>query len=172
MTSPVLETERLILRKPGPQDTDTVLEFFLSDRAKHVGGPYTLGGAWRQFAAEVGHWDLLGFGMWAVTRKGDDQILGLIGPWCPADWPENEIGWLVFGDAEGKGIAFEAARAALDHAFDTLGWTTAVSYIDHDNARSIALAERLGAVSDPGAPRPKPDHPCLVYRHPAPGERL
>lgn len=167
--SPVLTTDRLILRKPGGRDTDTVLAFFQSDRAEYVGGPYTLGRAWRHFASEVGHWDLLGFGMWAITLKGDDRILGLAGPWCPADWPEPEIGWLVFDGVEGKGIAFEAAQATLAHAFGTLGWTTAVSYIDHDNARSIALAKRLGAVLDPDAPQPKADYDCLVFRHPTPG---
>jgi RimJ/RimL family protein N-acetyltransferase len=51
------------------------------------------------------------------------------------------------------------------HAFRDLGWTTAVSYIDPDNARSIALAERLGAVRDRGARQPVFDKPCLVYRH-------
>lgn len=165
---PTITTDRLILRKPAARDVDTVVAFFLSDRAAHVGGPYTLGKAWRQFAAEVGHWDLLGFGMWAVTTKDSDQIIGLIGPWCPADWPETEIGWLMFEGSEGKGYAFEAAQAAVRHAYEVLGWETAVSYIDQDNKRSIALAERLGAVYDPEAPQPKPDQPCLIYRHPRP----
>lgn len=164
----VLTTERLILRKPAAHDVDTVVTFFLSDRAAHVGGPYDQGKAWRQFAAEVGHWDLLGFGMWAVTTKESDQIIGLVGPWCPIDWPETEIGWLMFEGSEGKGYAFEAAQAAVSHAFTELGWDTAVSYIAEENTRSIALAERLGAVYDPNAPQPKPDQPCLIYRHPRP----
>ncbi|MEX0366522.1 MAG: GNAT family N-acetyltransferase [Ruegeria sp.] len=167
-SNPTLETERLILRKPAGRDTDAMLQLFQSDRAVHIGGPYSLGRAWRHFASEIGHWDILGFGMWAVTTKDDDQILGMVGPWCPADWPENEIGWLVLPEAEGKGIAFEAAQATIRHAFEVLGWETAVSYIDADNARSIALAERLGATLDPDAPQPKIDTPCLVYRHPRP----
>ena len=166
--TPTLTTERLILRRPNGGDWPRVRDFFMSDRAEHIGGPHTLGKAWRNFAAEVGHWDILGFGMWAVTLKGDDTVLGLIGPWCPADWPETEIGWLIFDGSEGKGIAFEAARAAVDHAFSVLGWDTAVSYIDPANTRSRALAERLGATYDPNAPQPKPDEPCLVYRHPKP----
>ena len=55
-----------------------------------------------------------------------------------------------------------------DFAFGTLGWTTLVSFIDPENNRSIALAERLGAACDD-----RIDHPdgglTLVYRHPAPG---
>lgn len=167
--TPTITTDRLILRKPEARDVDSVIAFFQSERASMVGGPYELGTAWRQFAAEVGHWDLLGFGMWAVTKKDDGQTIGLVGPWCPADWPENEIGWFMFEGAEGKGYAFEAAEAVLRHAFDVLDWDTAVSYIDQDNARSIALAERLGAALDPEAPQPKPHRePCFVYRHPRP----
>lgn len=170
MTQPILKTDRLILRKPASQDIDTVVSFFLSERAAHVGGPYTLARAWRQFAAEVGHWDLLGFGMWAVTTQDSDDIIGLVGPWFPADWPETEIGWFMFEGSEGKGYAFEAAQAAVAHAFGTLGWSTAVSYIAAENTRSIALAERLGATLDPDAPQPTPGKPCLVYRHPNPQE--
>ncbi|MEL7026999.1 MAG: GNAT family N-acetyltransferase, partial [Pseudomonadota bacterium] len=50
--------------------------------------------------------------------------------------------------------------------FTELGLSTLVSYIDPENARSIALAERLGAVRDDEAEKPE-DNP-LVYRHPTP----
>ncbi len=166
-----LSTQRLILRQPAPHDMDAVMAFFQSDRAQYIGGPYTRAAAWRQFATELGHWQINGFGMWAVTLRGNDTILGLVGPWFPADWPERELGWMMFPAAEGKGLAFEAASAARSHAFDVLGWDTAVSYIDHGNHRSIRLAEKLGAVLDPVAAPPKPDAPCLVYRHPAPQVR-
>lgn len=165
----MLHTKRLILRRPAGRDWPVVRDFFMSPRAADVGGPHDLGRAWRHFAAEVGHWDILGYGMWAVTLRGDDTIVGLIGPWSPADWPETEIGWFILDPGiEGTGIATEAARAAITHAWDVLGWSTIVSYIDADNTRSIRLAEKLGAVLDPAAPQPKPDQPCLVYRHPRP----
>ena len=167
----MLLTQRLLLRRPAAQDWPGARDFFMSDRAAGIGGPHDLGRSWRHFAAEVGHWAIHGFGMWAVTRHGDDRALGLIGPWCPADWPETEIGWLIWDPAvEGTGIATEAATAAIRHAYEVLGWSTAVSYIAPDNARSIRLAEKLGATLDPEAPQPKPDTPCLVYRHPRPEE--
>lgn len=160
-----IETERLILRRPAPRDQDICVDFFMSDRAVGVGGPFDLHAAWRHFAYELGHWEIYGFGMWAVTMKGDDTILGLIGPWFPADWPEREIGWMVFDGAEGKSIAFEAAEAAIEHARATLGWTDFVSYVSEGLTRSANLAERLGAQIDPNASGPDA-HPCLVYRHP------
>ncbi len=174
MTAPVavLETERLTLRRPAARDWPQARDFFMSDRASGIGGPDTLGVAWRAFATKLGHWQIHGFGMWTATRKDDDTALGMFGAWCPADWPENEIGWFIFDqDTEGTGIAFKATRAAVDHAYATLDWQTVVSYITPGNARSIALAERLGARHDPNAAAPWPNTPCLVYRHPIPQPR-
>lgn len=168
----VLETDRLILRRPAPRDWDGFREFALSDRAAGIGGPFSLRDAWRVFCAELGHWTLLGDGMWAVTVKGDDTARGFIGPWHPIDWPENEVGWTIWrAEDEGTGIATEAARAAIDHAYDVLGWDTVVSYVGADNPRSAALAEKLGAVVDPDAQQPRPETPYLIYRHPRPEAR-
>ena len=170
MSQHILRTKRLTLRRPAPRDQDAAVAFFQSDRAVGVGGPYDLGAAWRHFAYELGHWEIYNYGMWSVTLKDDDTILGLVGPWTPLDWPEPEIAWMIFEGAEGKGIAFEAAKAAIDDVRTRLGWKDFVSYIKPDITRSIALAERLGANLDPTAKTPN-DFDCLVYRHPKPKER-
>jgi len=164
-----LHTERLTLRRPRPGDWPAFRDFMLSDRAVAFGSHGHEGRAFRSFAAELGHWEIFGFGMWAVTRTGDDACVALVGPWSPPDWPEREVGWMVLAaEAEGQGIAFEAARAALAHAFEALGWETVVSYIAEGNARSVALALRLGAWLDPDARAPEAAKPILVYRHPRP----
>ena len=171
MISPTLSTERLTLRAPDARDWPAWRDFMLSDRSSTISDTRDLGRIWRAFAAEIGHWEIRGYGMWIVTLRGqEDAALALIGPWFPIDWPETEIGWLILSTAhEGQGIAAEAARAAIDHAFDTLGWDTVVSYIAPGNDRSVALAERLGARLDPDARGPEDD--TLVYRHPRPEAR-
>ncbi len=166
---PVLETERLVLRAPQARDLDAYVAAHDDPRARWMGGNAGREAAWRGFAAVTGHWALRGFGLWAVTEKGSDTCLGTVGCWYPQGWPEREIGWFVFPAAEGRGIAREAALAALGFAWATLGWTTAVSYIHPENARSIALAERLGATRDDAADRPKPELDTLVFRHMRPG---
>ena len=167
--TPTLETERLILRAPGPQDWPASAAFLASGRARFVGGPADEGQAWRIFGHVVGHWVLRGFGLFVFCDKARDRALGTAGPWYPATWPEGEIGWTLWhAEDEGQGYAFEAAQAARAHAYGALGWQTAVSYIAPDNARSIALAERLGAVRDDDAARVDADD--IVYRHPAPAE--
>lgn len=167
--TPVLTTERLTLRAPGPQDFPAFSAFLTSPRSQYVrDGELDESKIWRGFGHMIGHWVMRGFGMFIFTLKGQDDALGMAGPWFPATWPEREIGWAVWTpEAEGKGYAYEAAAAARDHAFRDLGWDTAVSYIDPDNARSIALAERLGATRDDRAAHPG-DRPCHVYRHPGP----
>lgn len=168
--TPVLETERLTLRAPGPQDWEAWCAFVLSDRARFVRAPeMTEALAWRAMGHLVGHWALRGFGSFVYCLKGSDRALGHAGPWFPVGWPEREIGWTVWdAAAEGHGFAHEAARATIDHAFGPLGWDTAVSYIDPENARSIALAGRLGARHDPATVPNQPG--LLVYRHAPPGE--
>lgn len=161
-----LLTERLRLRLPDPEDYPEFEALMVSDRAKYIGGPRTRGEAWRQFAGEFGHWQIRGFGMFTICWRDTGASLGMVGPWYPIDFPEKELGWFLWPEAEGKGVAYEAALEARRWVFEDLGWETAVSYIDQDNARSIQLAERLGAVPDPDADRPDPED--IVYRHPRP----
>jgi RimJ/RimL family protein N-acetyltransferase len=170
--TPVLTTARLTLRAPCAADWPAFRDFILSDRARFVRAPeMDVAKAWRGFGHIVGMWVLRGFGMFVFHETGQDRPLGAAGPWHPVDWPEREIGWSAWDPAaEGRGLAGDAAAAVRDHAFGALGWETAVSYIDPANARSIRLAERLGAVRDPGAAHPFGADPMLVYRHPHPGD--
>lgn len=166
----MIETARLLLRRPVPADWDAFRDFMMSDRAAIFGSHRNLGKAFRSFAAELGHWDIFGFGMFAVTRKSEDRAVALVGPWNPPDWPERELGWMVLdGASEGQGIATEAAQGALGHIWQNLRWPTVVSYIAEGNDRSVALAERLGARLDPQAGVPEvAGQTLLVYRHARP----
>ena len=166
-----ITTDRLILRPPAPSDEDAFLAYTGSPRYARERGETPLHQQWGYFAGLLGHWAVRGFGRFVVQRRDTGKLIGHLGPLFPAGWPEREIAWHLWSDdAEGQGFAFEGARAALRHAYQTLGWDTAVSYIATGNTRSRALAERLGAVIDPAA-TPVPVAPdCLVYRHPRPEE--
>lgn len=166
----ILTTQRLTLRRPATQDWDAYRDFFMSDRAKHFNAQGKPDEIWRMFATTLGHWEIRGYGLWAVALTGDDRCLGLVGPWFPDGWPETEIGWLLFDAAlEGTGIVTEAAQATISHAWNLLMWDTMVSYIAPGNTRSIRLAEKLGATLDPDAALPSHGAPTLVYRHTKPG---
>ncbi len=148
------------------------MQFFMSERAQYTGGHTNELQAWKSFSAHLGHWHVRGYGLWAVTERPSDDIIGMVGPFYPASWPETELGWIMFDGAEGKGFASEALKAARAHAYDVLGWTSIVSYINDANRRSIALAERVGCRLDPAAKLPPhANGKGLVYRHPLPGEQ-
>ena len=125
--------------------------------------------AWHGFAADVGAWDLLGFGGWAIEETATGAFAGQVGLSQPPHFPEREIGWLVFPASRAAASPPRPPAPPAPSPTAPLGWTTAVSYVDPDNARSIALARRLGCTEDP---RRRPLDPWdIVFRHPAPEAR-
>jgi RimJ/RimL family protein N-acetyltransferase len=167
---PTLETARLILRAPRAADFPGYAAFYASERSIYEDGPLSRVASWKEFAAAAAGWVLRGHGSLTIEERATRRYAGEVGIYHLANYPEPEIGWMVVREAEGRGIAHEAAQALRAWAYDRLGWTTLVSYIDPANARSIRLAERLGARLDPAAVRPEGES-CLVYRHPGPEGR-
>lgn len=166
MTASALHTARLTLREPLPHDWAAYAAFMATEAARFFKGYGNPAEAWKSFGMIRWHWEDLGFGPWAVTRKEDDLCIGIVGPKKPPHWPEGELTWIVFGSAEGKGLAAEAATAARKDAYGRLGWDTCVSYIEDANTRSVALAERLGCTVD--AEAKVPGGPVRAWRHPGP----
>ncbi len=166
-----LTTERLTLRAPKPSDEAEYVAFYGSERRAATGPVLSVKEARDRFAGDCTHWRSKGFGRFVVVDRKSNALLGTVGPHHPDTYPEPEIAWhLWHKNVEGKGIAFEAACAARHHAFSTLRWDTAVSYIDPANTRSIALANRMGCKRDRSAK--VPDllgwDMAMVYRHPTP----
>jgi RimJ/RimL family protein N-acetyltransferase len=161
--APVIETDRLLLREPILADWPSFAGLMTSDRARYMGGPFSLASAWGVFCHGIALWPLYGVGNLSIVLRETEQCLGQIEINQGPRFPEPELGWQLTAEAEGKGYAFEAAVAMRDWAFQERKVKTLVSYMDPDNARSIRLAERLGATIDEHAP--KQDAGDLVYRH-------
>jgi RimJ/RimL family protein N-acetyltransferase len=100
--------------------------------------------AWRSMAAILGHWRLLGYGMFAIELKATGELVGRAGFLDPPGWPGFEVGWVLGRRHWGKGYAVEAARPCVDYAFRVLERSRVISLIRPDNHRSIRVAERLG----------------------------
>jgi RimJ/RimL family protein N-acetyltransferase len=165
MTAPVIETPRLRLRPHRMDDMDAFWAFYQTPRAAFMGVPKNRTHLFYGLSSEVVSWDWMRHGGWAIDTL-DGDFIGQVAIAQPPHFPEREIGWTLFDGHEGKGFAFEAASAALNWAWDQ-GYDTLVSYITPENTRSRALAERLGAVLDAGAPLPDGETPeeTVVYRH-------
>lgn len=148
MAPPVIETERLILRRFREGDLDAFAEMGRDPEVMKFlsvdGSLLTRADAWRQMAMFLGHWELRGFGTWAVEERATGAFVGRVGLHFPEGWPDRELGWTIARRFWGRGYASEAARASIAHAFGPLGWNHLVSLIHQDNQRSARLAERLG----------------------------
>lgn len=161
-----IETERLILRLPQIEDFDRYAELHADEEAtRYIGGVQPKAVAWRKFLQMPGAWQVQGFAMFAVIEKDSGRWLGQLGPWRPEGWPGNEVGWAFHPDAHGNGYATEAAIAAMDWAFERLGWSDVIHCIDPANTPSQRLAQRLGSRNKgPGKlPPPSEDHPIEIW---------
>ena len=146
MTRPVLHTERLVLHPPAARHLPVYLDWYAEDRGAtgRYAGPLPPQAAWNELAKDIGHWELRGFGMWIVERRADGVLLGGTGLYLPEGWPSHELTWWLLPAARGTGIATEASRAVIAHAYDSLGWQAVETHMQDTNAPARRLAERLG----------------------------
>jgi RimJ/RimL family protein N-acetyltransferase len=160
-----IETQRLKLRQWTERDFGSFALFYAdADNARYVGGKKTSEQAWRHMALQLGHWQLKGFGYWAVEEKNTRDFVGCVGLWQSPGWPEMELGYWLVKAQQGKGYAFEACERCKTYAREVLHARSLVSYIDPANTASIRLAQRLGATYEDTIELLSYGPHC-VYRH-------
>ena len=148
---PTLTTERLRLRAFAAGDLDAYAAMQANPEVmRHLltGRTATRVEAWRTMATFLRAWVLRGQGMWAVERREDGAFIGSVGIFEPLDWPEPEIAYSLDRPFWGQGFATEAAGAARDWLFAHFPLARAASFIRPENAASIRVAERLGALRE------------------------
>jgi RimJ/RimL family protein N-acetyltransferase len=143
----ILETERLRLRHFVETDLDSYAPICADAETMRyigLGMPLSRADAWRSIAMLLGHWQLRGYGMWAVEDKATGAFLGRIGLHYPEAWPVLEVGWLLDRAHWGRGLATEGGRAAMQFGFERLNLSRISSVIHPLNKASIRVAEKLG----------------------------
>jgi RimJ/RimL family protein N-acetyltransferase len=142
---PRLVTARLLLRAFVADDLDPYAAMNADpEMSRYTGGTIDRTATWRLMAMLLGHWDLRGYGMWAMVERATGRFIGRAGLYNQEGWPGLEVAWTVARDRWGNGYATEAGEAALNHAFTELGADHVISVIHPENARSIAVAKKLG----------------------------
>jgi len=143
-----LEMARLRLRLFRESDWDAYAAMCAdAEVMRYLGTGATLSRdeTWRAIAGMLGHWQLRGYGMWAVESRETGELVGRCGFIDPPGWPGFELGWVLGREHWGRGYAVEAARAALACAFETLGRDRVLHIIRPGNEPSIRVATRIGA---------------------------
>jgi RimJ/RimL family protein N-acetyltransferase len=153
MSIPTVETERLILRGPKPDDFAAYAAMWADpETTRHIGDgtPKSIEESWTSFLRHAGHWHIVGFGSWIVEEKASRRAIGVLGfnERKRGRGPDfdglPELGWMFDRAASGKGYATEALNAALAWGKETLGPVRVIAITAPDNAASIRVAEKCG----------------------------
>jgi ribosomal-protein-alanine N-acetyltransferase len=149
VTSFVLETERLLLRRLTMADLDDLAALYRDPEVRRYfpDGVRTH----EQTRAELRwiidvYYGQYGYGLWATILKESGAFIGRCGllPWEIDGRTEVEVAYLLDTGHWGRGLATEAARAIVDHAFATLPVPRLICLLDPDNAASRAVAAKIG----------------------------
>lgn len=151
-TIPVIETERLILREHRMEDFPLFMDMWADEKTVRfiTGKPSTEEESWARYLRNIGQWEALGSGFWAVEEKATRRFVGQIGyveayrDIQPSLKGLPEIGWSIAPAVYGKGYALEGTRAAIAWGEKHFSGQPIRCIISPENTPSIRLAERLG----------------------------
>ena len=143
-----IETPRLLLRQWRSDDLEPYADMLKdADTARYISsskGSRSFTQAWTEVAYYIGHWELLGFGMFAVEHRASRKFIGRVGLYKPPGWPGPELAWAISADQRGNGFAVEAAEAVMAWAWTVLPTEELISIIHPDNRASQRVAAKLG----------------------------
>ena len=162
----ILETKRLLLRRPVIDDLDALFALYRDKQTRQYFPEGTL--TYEETREEL-EWFLNGhpthpeLGLWATIYKETGQFIGRCGllPWTIDQSLEVEVAYLLDKKYWGRGLATEAARAILHHAFEQLQLSRLICLIEHANTGSIRVATKIGMTFEKEGEDEK--GPFLVY---------
>lgn len=151
-TFPVLVTERLVLRELRTSDAERVFAMRSDPLVmQHVNRPFARSmedahALIERITTNVATGDAV---QWAITIKGDDAFIGLIGFWrLVKEHYYGELGYMLARDQWGKGYISEAIGATVDFGFNTLGFHRVEAITRPQNAASIRALAKNGFVQE------------------------
>ncbi|MFK7881086.1 GNAT family N-acetyltransferase; N-acetyltransferase [Roseobacter sp.] len=148
---PTINTSRLTLRGMRPEDFSRFAEIWaMPEVVQYINGdPWPRSKAWAAFLRHAGHWQITGFGQWAIHRHRETDMSGQVGFfYAKRDLGEDfdlfpEAGWVLAPEAHGQGFGIEAVRASHDW-FDRVVTGQLVCMIAPEHSASVKIAEAVG----------------------------
>lgn len=178
MEAPTLTTVRLVLRAHRLEDADAHEALWTEPSVVRFtsGEPLSREVAWTRFLRKAGAWHYLGFGYFALEERASGRYLGEAGfqdvrrDLTPSIEGTLEAGWVLGPEAQGRGLAEEAMRAALEWADRAHAGRRITAIVRPEHAASRHVAGKLGFVEV--ASTLYHDRPTLVLeRHANCGEQ-
>lgn len=149
---PVLETAWLRLRAHRPDDFDAYAAMWAEPAVvRFIGSvPLSREAAWSRFLRHAGLWQMLGFGFFALEERATGRFVGQAGfqdlrrDLTPSIEGTMEAGWALAPEAQGRGLAEEAMRAALAWADAAQPGVPMSAIVAPEHAASLRIAGKLG----------------------------
>jgi RimJ/RimL family protein N-acetyltransferase len=144
-----LRTRRLCFRHWSEVDLPHALTLWGdAEITRLVGGPFSTPEIEARLAREMAQQADHGVQYWPIFLLDSGDFVGCCGlrPYPPAE-PSGtmcELGFHLRPQFWGRGLAMEAARAVMAHAFDDLAATSLFAGHHPDNVASARLLEKLG----------------------------
>jgi len=160
-----LQTQRLVLRRWRAEDAGPLAAINADPEVMRWIGTGAVRDADQTRAAIEAferQWDENGFGIFAVEVRATRELAGITGlavpHFLPEVMPAVEIAWRLGKPFWDKGIATEAARAALDFGLTGCGLDRIIAIVQTGNDASERIMRKLGMrlereTTDPGSGR-------------------
>ncbi len=149
---PILETERLLLRRLTNEDVDEVFAL----RSNPVLMQYIPRPLATSKEEVLAHIQLINDKIdaneginWAIRLKESPKMIGIIGHYkLQIENQRSEIGYMLLGKYNNKGIVSEAINEVLKYGFDLLNLHSVESIIDPRNSASERVLQKNGFVKE------------------------
>jgi ribosomal-protein-alanine N-acetyltransferase len=142
-----IETPRLRLRQFTTDDTDDLYRIYSHPELfKYMSNEKPL--LWKQTRAVIHsiteNWQKYHFGVWAVVYKKNQKLIGHCGLKFLGNTTEIQVGYLLLKSYWGRGLATEAAEAALQYGFEVVKLENIVAVAKPENIASRRVMEKVG----------------------------
>jgi ribosomal-protein-alanine N-acetyltransferase len=172
----VLETERLVLRHLTMADLDALAALYADPeiRRHFPDGVRTHEQTREELAWIIDvYYRRYGYGLWATILRQTGAFIGRCGllPWDIEGRTEVEVAYLLDKRHWGRGLATEAARAIVDHAFATLPVDRLICMTGPENtaSRNVAIKAGMTTLWENYVDEFGPAHVYAIRRPPGPG---
>lgn len=144
----MLETDRLVIREMTQDDFGALCKIMCDEEVMRASyeSAFTEGEVQSWLNRHIKRYETLGFGLWAVVLKENNEMIGQCGLTIQ-NWKNKnvlEIGYLFQKAYWHKGYATEAAMACKEYAYTALDADAVYSMIRETNSSSQNVAVRIG----------------------------